>query len=244
MSDFIKQKRLIKEFHHFCITTTYDEYRQFTGSMANAVTKKQLTWSQNSSGKLIQTAGDNFDAKLSTQNGFKQTHSMALFLTQESLSITIADSEVVARLSKKDFQPADFDVITYKGLAKPKMPDMDTCYQVDSMQMLCQKVLRVSRPNDCDLGFLKGILNEESCPEYNGFNTALMRNAGVAKSPPTTVTYIPLVNTNPTDPDTILTSMYKVRQLTEEAGQKYTLFTNDQQLYRIAQQITWWKPEE
>ena len=49
---------------------------------------------------------------------------------------------------------------------------------------------------------------------------------------------------NPADPDKILTSMYKVRQLTKEAGQKYTLFTYDQQLYCTTQQVTWWKPEE
>ena len=104
MSNFIKQKCLIEEFHHYCIATTYDEYLQFKGSMANAVRKKELTWSKNSSGKLTQTVGDNFDAKLSTQNGLKQTHNMALILTQESLSNTIDDSEVVARLSKKDLQ--------------------------------------------------------------------------------------------------------------------------------------------
>ena len=98
--------------------------------------------------------------------------------------------------------------------------------------------------NNRDLGFLQGILNEESCPEYKGFNTALMRNGSVAMSPPTTVTYIPLINMNHADPDKILTSMYKVIQLTDEAGQKYSLFTNDQQPYRITQQVTWWKSEK
>ena len=71
-----------------------------------------------------------------------------------------------------------------------------------------------------------------------------MRNTGVAMSPPATATYIPLINMNPADPNTILTSRYKVRELTEEAGQKYPLFTNDQRLYCITQQVTWWKPEE
>ena len=111
MSNFIKQKHLIEEFHHYCITTAY-EYRQFKGSLANAVRKKELTWSQNSSGKLIQTVGDNFDARLLIQNVLKQTHTMVVILTQERSSNTIDESEVVARLSKKDLQkiqPADLD---------------------------------------------------------------------------------------------------------------------------------------
>ena len=109
---------------NFIITALlYDEYRQFKGSVANAVRKKKLSWSQNSSVKLIQSVGDNFDVKLLTQNGLKQTHCMTLILTQGSSSNTIDDSEVVARLSKKDLQkiqPADLNVIRYKRPPKPK----------------------------------------------------------------------------------------------------------------------------
>ena len=163
ISNFIKQRRLVEEFHHYCISTTYDKYRQFNGSVANAVRKKDSTWSQNSSGKFIQTVGDNFDGKLSTQNDLKQTQSMEFILTQKILSNVIDDSEKVGKLSKKDLQksqPADLDVIKYKGPVKLTMSNKDAHYQVDSLQMLCQKVLTVSRANDCDLGFLQGISNE------------------------------------------------------------------------------------
>ena len=107
--------------------------------------------------------------------------------------------------------------------------------------MLCREVLLISRANDWDLGFLQGILHKESC-QLQQFQH--ITNEEYGYSPPTTVFYIPLINMNPADPDKILTSMYKVRQLTKEAGQKYTLFTNDQQLYCTTQQVTWWKPEE
>ena len=100
MRNFVKQKHLIEEFYHYCITTTYDEYCQFKGwwkkkkgkkrkKCWNAVSKKELIWSESNSGKLIQTVRDNSDAKLSTQNGLKQTHNITLILTQESLSNTI-----------------------------------------------------------------------------------------------------------------------------------------------------------
>ena len=32
--------------------------------------------------------------------------------------------------------------------------------------------------------------------------------------------------------------------MTEEAGQNHTLFMKDQQLYRIPQQVTWWRSDE
>ena len=84
-----------------------------------------------------------------------------------------------------------------------KMPSKDSRYQVDSLQMLCQKVLTVCKGTDCDLDFLQGILNKKSYPAYNGLNRALMRNVDVAVSPPTTITYMSLINMNSADPEII-----------------------------------------
>ena len=47
----------------------------------------------------------------------------------------------------------------------------------------------------------------------------------------------------PADPDTRLTSMNEEKRITEETGQKYTLFTNYQQLYKIAVEMTWYNPD-
>jgi len=46
----------------------------------------------------------------------------------------------------------------------------------------------------------------------------------------------------PADPDTIITAMNKAQKLTEETGQDFTLFTADQQLYRIVVEIQWAYP--
>ena len=44
-------------------------------------------------------------------------------------------------------------------------------------------------------------------------------------------------------PNTMLTTMKHVKSHSEQAGQEYTMFTNDQ-LFKIATQITWYKPGE
>ena len=41
----------------------------------------------------------------------------------------------------------------------------------------------------------------------------------------------------------MLTAMVEAQRLTNLTGQVYTIFTNDQQLYRVAVNITWWYPE-
>ena len=42
----------------------------------------------------------------------------------------------------------------------------------------------------------------------------------------------------PAEPTTMLTAMVEAPQLTNSTGQTYTIFTNDQQLYRIVVSIT------
>ena len=48
---------------------------------------------------------------------------------------------------------------------------------------------------------------------------------------------MPPINKNPTEPDSMLTTMKLVKSQSKQAGQEYTVFTN-QQLFKIATQIT------
>ncbi len=46
----------------------------------------------------------------------------------------------------------------------------------------------------------------------------------------------------PAHPDTIMTAMSKAQKLTQEIGENFTLFTADQQLYRVALEVQWMHP--
>ena len=43
----------------------------------------------------------------------------------------------------------------------------------------------------------------------------------------------------PADPDTMMTAMVQAQKLTKECGQEITIFTNDQQFYKVAVNVTW-----
>ena len=51
--------------------------------------------------------------------------------------------------------------------------------------------------------------------------------------------YTPFLDMPLAEPDTIKTAMIEAQRLTALTKQKFTLFTNDQQLYEIAVRITW-----
>ena len=46
----------------------------------------------------------------------------------------------------------------------------------------------------------------------------------------------------PSDPDTIMSAMIEAQRITNACGQTITVFTNDQQLYRVSVNVTWVHP--
>ena len=75
--------------------------------------------------------------------------------------------------------------------------------------------------------------------EYGGYNTRRARKQGQSIKAKTKAVYLPLIDMAPAEPTTMLTAMMEAQKLTNATGQVYTIFTNDQQLYRVAVNITW-----
>ncbi|MES9884040.1 MAG: hypothetical protein ABW185_24600 [Sedimenticola sp.] len=253
ISNYLKRKMFVEELHHFGVTVNYDEFKRFKASAAAAAMSNNSPHKDLLSGAhLIQSVGDNFDATICSQNGLKQTHSMALIMTQTMPSASpdsdsTDDPPVIRKLRKDELKepvmPA-LSVHRYKGPKKPPMPEEDSRREVPSLKVLAHQVVSTTRAHSLDFMFLKSVVSQEITPEFNGFNTQHVRHAGCGLQPGTRVIYLPMVDMPPAEPDTMLTSMFEVKRITEEAGQKYTIFTNDQQLYKIAVEMTWYNPDE
>ena len=113
---------------------------------------------------------------------------------------------------------------------------------VCSLKSLVHQVLAVSKAAESDLNFFKDVLGLNSCPEFHGYNTKYSREKGDCPWPMTKVFYLPLIDVKPSDPDTIMTAMTKVQELTFKTGQNFSVLTCDQQLYRVAVKVLWSYP--
>ena len=91
--------------------------------------------------------------------------------------------------------------------------------------------------------FIKASLTQNNVPDYNGYCTAEARISGKPLLPETKILYQPYIDESPTDPSTILTAMEDAEQIAKDAGQKYTVFTADQQLYAIVLNIVSCNPK-
>ena len=79
----IRKKMNIELLHDLGITSSYDEVLRFKSLAAHAASKDigKLGISSENAG-LVQVVADNFDANISSANGIKSTHALALIVTQ------------------------------------------------------------------------------------------------------------------------------------------------------------------
>ena len=82
------------------------------------------------------------------------------------------------------------------------MPKSEATSKILPLYVLAKTAFPLRRANDNNFHFLKMLGNGFDIPEYNGFNTKLVREAGVGLHPATNVTYMSLINMNSAVPDT------------------------------------------
>ena len=79
----VREKKLLEQFCDNGVTCTYKEVLRFKSSAAVAAANEySLQGLNDSSNGLVQVVEDNFDANISSQNGLKSTHALAMLLIQ------------------------------------------------------------------------------------------------------------------------------------------------------------------
>ena len=239
-------KELIKAFFDFGVKCSYDDllrFKKLAAFTANA--NMNFTGLKREVDSLIQGVGDNFDQEICSQNGKLQTHSMALLMTRSDDKQSKDDmEELIPRLAMSDMAqqiPYDIEVCHYTGPKKQTLPERSMRVQVPTLAILAQTASLLNWARERDLEFFKNVYN--GGPEHSGYNIKTAREEGELLKTKTKAIYLPLIDMPPAEYDTMLTSMLQMKRLSEAAGQPFTIFTFDQQLYRYAVEIQWALPE-
>ena len=79
----VKDKATVQHLADYCVVASYDELIRFrTCAAAQANEEKSNGVLRHCSTGLVQAVSDNFDCNISSVNGQKQTHSLALIMVQ------------------------------------------------------------------------------------------------------------------------------------------------------------------
>ena len=243
----VRQKEVVEHLHEYRVVCSYDELKRFRSSVAfHASSANNSSILRHHSEGLVQAVADNFDCNISSMNGLRQTHSLALMMIQHGREAVNKD-EFIKRLKKadlKDIYLPDVEMSRYTGPKKPCMPENDVHSLVPPLKVLCGAVISENVNSEFDFMFLKSIAETPDTPEYSGYNTRADRESGRSLGEATSSMYLPLIDSKPADPSTILTAMNEAVRITEETGQYYTIFTCDQQLYKVLVNIKWVYPDK
>lgn len=243
----LRDKKFIEALHEYNVCCSYDEMLRFKSSAAASACLSSKRQGIFKNGSLIQAISDNFDANISSQNGQKTTHSLALLLVQngDQYNRDMDARDVTIRKLKKHemSNPVCPDVPPqmYEGPKKPPMPQTTAVKQVHPLKLLCEQNISVRHAQNKDIAFLKDVLSEDT-PEFGGYNTKLSRDQGQTLQPGTKASYQPLIDMKPADPSSMMTMMVEAQRLTQDCEQSFTVSTNDQQLYKIAVHVQWFYP--
>ena len=189
----------------------------------------QLTGIQSSDMGLVQAISDNFDANITSSNGLKSSHALALLMIQVCPNTEEGQEDTtIKRLKKenvKDSTPSAIPISYYHGPKKPEMPEEVLRKCVLPLKVLAQQRILVQRSKFHDSDLLRSVATKPSTPEFGCFNTKLTRMQGQGLKPRTKAMYTPLIDITPSDPTTMKSAMLEAKRLTKKAGQATTLFT-------------------
>ena len=119
------------------------------------------------------------------------------------------------------------------------MPESFCKYEILPPKILCHQAVSLKKSRSDDLLFIKNDHASELSPDFNGYNCKQLRQSGCSLKPKSKVTFLPLIDKTPSDPWTILTVMLEAERIPVQAGQEFTVFTLDRQLYKVALDVIW-----
>ncbi len=246
-----RDKSIINTLHDFSVTSSYDEILRFKSSAASHTANINKTQGLfNAENGLIQAVIDNYDANISSLNGLKSTHAMALLMCQ-SCSHAVSDTNQgtdhhIPRLSKSDMTTKIQEPVQVHQYCGPRRPDMPPLPMVDDEEqndLMQRQHISLSRAQDLDLQFFQSIVNSVNPTEYGGHITKVSREQNHTVKPATDTRYRPLIDLAPSDPSTVKTVMLQAQALTAASGQQFVVITADQQLYKVVLDNIWATPE-
>ena len=122
----VNKKELFEHLHEYSVVCSYDELKRFRGSAAFHASHTLITTLKDHSAGFVQAVADNFDCKISSMNGLRQTYSLALMMVQageegDNPYDSTFPRKKIQSMRDEDLEGVDFK--HYTGSKKPEMPE-------------------------------------------------------------------------------------------------------------------------
>lgn len=248
-------RELIESLNDHGFVTKYDEVLRFRKSAAQFVTKDPAEY-QNNLGLTTELGpifswADNYDLYVACPNGMKSTHAMVSEFTQHPAPGTITTGSIgvmqlkIPRLrwsEERSFQLThqSLQLEHYSGPPKLKPPALPV--KSLSPEEMHQVSTNLTKAKERDAAWLSQLFSHLYPVDWAGYNAYEDRKSETSSKPKTIVVFGPLIDSPPSHPDTVLTTLVYLERSLKSFGMKYAHITVDLQLYIVACQIQWSDP--
>ena len=246
---------LIKTLHDHGFTVSYDEMLRFRKSCATFVAGNTSLLHQAMG--LTRRVGpifgwfDNLDLLVSTPNGRRETHVMAHQFQMNPAGIIEKGSAtpgvmnlVIPRIRKTAVKSAPHSPAVplqhYSGPKKVNPPIVSSTEGI-LYKDLCVRGESLASAQSKNAMWLNSLFTEDGM-EWSGFNNKISNDSSHVK-PATVYLLGHLIDSPPSHPDTVFTSLLYMGKALKEQGMEHMNLSIDMQLYMTAQQIKWWDKE-
>lgn len=204
-------------------------------------------------GKCIHEGADNIDINCETIDGKNTFHAMARVVFQQQQKRE-GKQKVIKRGTSKSLHltPEIESLMNCKPFTKPVQRSEPSKFNDPTSMIANCKLKGELGVRDLSWIFLRMIHREvfpisrestssgtQLVPFWTGFNSQLAQQKEIF----TAAVYPPIINAKPTDMATVYTAMLHCKNMSHHNGQNYSIQTMDQQLFAIAMQIKWSKPD-
>ena len=194
---------------------------------------------------------DNLDLQVCTPNGQQNTHTMVTEFQQSHPAGTLHTGRahpgesrlVIPRLSismsKQEISSRSLPLLHYNGPSKAIPPTSQKNIGISYTEAKA-RMDSLNKAHEKDTRWLNQIyIGEKPGMEWSGFNTEITCMSDAEEKPATTYLFGPVIDSPPSHPDTVLTSMCYMQKSMRNLGMKYTHLSPDMQLFIVASQIKW-----
>ncbi len=241
---------LIRLLHEHGITSSYDEVIRFRKSAASYVSNNSSTY--NTMLGLTTEIGpifgwcDNYDLWIASPNGTKSTHAMVSEFTVHPRKIEDTKtpqlgvmSLTVPRLKKSEASRLHLrepELLHYTGEHKVNPPCIvDTPLSpTDCDNIQASLVTAYKR----DAAYFQQLQLPDAI-EFSGYNAREDRNEDFEQKPKTLFVFGPLLNSPPSHPDTVITTLQHMVTSMKAFGMTYANICMDMQLYIVSCKTKW-----
>lgn len=252
-------KLLIQILNAYGFSISYDELRKWLTSVSEQVIQDihdgvYVPEEIERGGGIIHEGDDNIDINTETIDGKNTHHSMGRVIFQQQRLGNVHDLQRIKRVSDKSLQVTpDIEKLTQcnakiniKNRSQPPRSHSpvdkitscgEDCNPTQNMtwvllRMVSRQVLPLNPSFICN--------NSQIIPMWNGFNSTLREVEPVF----TRAAYAPVIDAKPADPSTVYVTMENCKKMSQALGQSTSVQTMDQQLYAVAKQVQWSRPDE